>query len=108
MKMPATNFSQNGLARIFGIDLDENSQAPLNTAHGKRTAIIAGTVCSVVGLAILVALGYAAWKWRQKHTHSEAPVFEKDVLSDVIGRTTEQVELQYDSLRAQQGSDGPV
>ncbi len=85
MKMPPSNFSQNGLARLFGLDLDTDTEAPSRTAH-ERTAIIAGTVCGVVGLAILVALGgYGAWRWRKSHTHQEEQVHEKDVYSDVHG-----------------------
>lgn len=108
LRMPPSNFSQNGLARLFGFDLDENIQAPSNPAH-RRTAIIAGTVCGVAGLAILAALGaYAAYWWRKKHTHPEdPPVFEKDVASDVHGgRVIGPVELPSHSTSEQPGQDG--
>lgn len=100
-KMPPSNFSQNGLALIFGLNLDDNTEAPSNTAH-KKTAIIAGTVCGVVGLASLVALGgYAAWRWRKAHKHPEEQVYEKDVRSDVHGGVVEQVQLQPHSTSEQ-------
>lgn len=108
LKMPPSNFSQTGLARLFGFDLDENIQAPSNPAH-RRTVIIAGTVCGVVGLAILVALGaYAACWLRKKHAHlEEPPVFEKDVYSDVHGRVVELVELPPRSTDERAKPDGP-
>ncbi|KAL9070535.1 MAG: hypothetical protein Q9161_004832 [Pseudevernia consocians] len=93
-KMPPSNFSQNGLARLFGVDLDNKTEAPSNTAH-KRTAIIAGTVCGVVGLAIVVALVYyAAWRWRKSHKHPEEQVYEKDVCPDVHGGAVENIQSQ--------------
>ena len=115
VKMPPSNFSQRGLASIFGINLDDGTmanqgngtKAPSNTAHNK-TAIIAGTVCGVVGLAILILLGgFAAWQWRKKHTHPEDLVYEKDVLPDVHEGVIEQVELQPNSIREHSRPDGP-
>ena len=108
MKMPPSNFSQNGLARLFGLDLDTDTEAPSHTAH-KRTAIIAGTVCGVVGLAILVALGgYGTWRWRKSHTYQEKPVYEKDVYSDVHGGVVEGVQLQSHSATEQpRREEGP-
>ena len=83
MKMPPSNFSQRGLARIFGIDLDAGTKAPSMSSR-KRTAFIAGTVCGGVFLVALVALGvYMAWRWRKKHAHVDDPVYEKDVRPDV-------------------------
>lgn len=105
--MPPSNFSQSGLARIFGIDLDDNTKAPSNPAH-RRTAIIAGTVCGAVGLAILVAMGAcAAGWWRKKHTHPEERVHEKDVFSDVHGGVVERIELSADPMSEQPRQDGP-
>ena len=99
MKMPSFNFSQNGLARIFGIDAVDDTEAPSSTTH-KKTAIIAGTVCSIVGLAIIVALGgYMAWRWHKPHTDPEQ-VYEKD------GRAVEQSELQSSSTSEQPRYDG--
>ena len=101
MKMPPSNFSQGGLAKIFGIELTDDAKAHSNTAH-KKTAIIAGTVCGVVGLAILVVLGgYVAWKWRKKHTHPEDPVYEKDVYPDAHGGVIAQNGLQPNSIAEQ-------
>lgn len=99
MKVLWSNFSDDGLARIFGVDLDA-TRAPAHTAH-KRNAIIAGTVCGVVGLALLVALAaYAAWNWRKTHTHPEEPMHEKDVYPDVHEEEiVERFELQSDSMR---------
>lgn len=105
--MPPSNFSQSGLARIFGIDLDDNTKASSNPAH-KRTAIIAGTVCGAVGLAILVVMGACAARWwRKKHTHPEERVHEKDVFSDVHGGVVERIELQANSMSEQPRQDGP-
>lgn len=102
MKMPQFNFTQSGLAQIFGIDLDDNTKAPFNTAN-KRTAIIAGTICGAVGLAIFVALGvYAAWKWRKTHRAVEEPVHEKSVYPDAHN---DQIELPSNSMREQRESD---
>lgn len=95
LKMPPSNFSSSGLARIFGIDLDDDIKAHPNGAH-KKTAIIASTVCGVVGLALLVVLGgYAARKWRKKHTHPEDPVYEKDVHPDARDGIIDQDALQH-------------
>ena len=107
MKMPPSNFSQNGLARVFGFDFDDKPEAPRNTAH-KRTAIIAGTVCGVVGLAILVALGgYGVWRWRKMRAHPEEQVFEKDVRSDVHGGVVDRTALQHHPLGEPARDDGP-
>ena len=114
MKMPPSNFSQRGLASIFGINLDDDTKANQDNdseAHSKmahkKTAIIAGTVCGVVGLAILILLGgYAAWQWRKKHTHPEDPVYEKDAFPDVYEGVIEPVELQSNSIREHQRPDG--
>ena len=102
MTMPPSNFTQSGLARIFGIDLDESTKAPSNTAK-KRTAIIAGTVCGVVGLLLLVALGgYTVGKWSKKHTPVDEPVYEKDVNPDHHGGAiNEQVDSLSNSARNQ-------
>ena len=114
MKMPPSNFSQSGLASIFGIDLDVDTKAPTTTSR-KKTAIIAGTVCGVVGLAALVVLGcYMAWRWRKKHAHLEDPVYEKDVHPDdhvghpdVHERAIERTEAQSNPVREQPRPDGP-
>ena len=115
VKMPPSNFSQRGLASIFGINLDDDTKvnpnndtkanqgnvakAPSRTTHNKTT-IIAGTVCGIVGLAILVLLGgYAARQWRKKHTHPEDPLYEKDVFPDAHEGVIEPVELQSNSIR---------
>lgn len=99
MNMPSSNFSQNGLARIFGVDPVDNTEAPSGTTH-KRTAIIAGTVCSIAGLAIIVAVGgYLAWRWHKPHTDPEQ-IYEKD------GRAVEQSELQSNSTSEQPRQDG--
>ena len=104
--MPPSNFSQNGLARLFGLDLDNETEAPSNTAH-KRTAIIAGTVCGVVGLAIVVALVcYAAWRWRKSHKHPEEQVYEKDVCPDAHGGAVENVQSQPHSTSEQPRQEG--
>ena len=106
--MPPSNFSQNGLARLFGLDLDTDTEPSSHTAQ-RRTAIIAGPVCGVVGLAILVALGGSgAWRWRKSHTHQEEPVYEKDVYPDVHGGVVEQVQLQSHSTTEQpRQEEGP-
>ena len=86
MKMPPSNFSQSGLASIFGIDLDADTKAPSMSSRKKIAiiAIIAGTVCGGVVLVALVVLGvYMAWRWRKKHAHVEDPVYEKDVQPDI-------------------------
>ena len=104
MKMPAANFSQNGLASIFGIRVDDDTKAPADKAH-KRTAIIAGTICGIVVLAILVGLGcFVAWKMRS--ADEEQPL-EKDVDPDVP-REVEPVELQADALSEQPRQDWPL
>lgn len=113
--MPPSNFSQRGLASIFGINLDDDTNSNQdhdNKAHSKtpqnKTAIIAGTVCGVVGLAILILLGgFVAWQWRKKHTHPEDLVYEKDVLPDVHEGVIELVELQPNSIREHPRPDGP-
>ena len=99
MKMPSSNFSQNGLARIFGVDPTDDIEAPSTTVH-RKIAIIAGTVCSVVGLAIIIALGgYVAWRWQKPHTDLEQ-VHEKD------GRAVELSELQSYSTSEQPRQHG--
>lgn len=104
--MPPSNFSQSGLARIFGIEVEDNTKAHSNGAH-KRTAIIAGTICSVVGLVFLVALGtYVARKWRKKHTHAEDPVYEKDVHPDARNGVVEQHALQPNLIGEQPRQEG--
>lgn len=103
--MPPSNFSQTGLARLFGFDFHEDTGICSNKAH-KRTAIISGTVCGIVGLAIVVALGgYAAWRWRKAQIPPEEPVHEKDVRSDVHGRVVEPVELPPTSTSEQLRQD---
>lgn len=76
VKMPLSNFSQRGLASIFGINLDDDTKANQdsdNKAHSKtahnKTAIIAGTVCGVVGLILLG--GFVAWQRRENYTNPE-------------------------------------
>ena len=100
MNMPAANFSQNGLASIFGIKIDDSTEAPSDKAH-QRTAIIAGTICGIVALAGLVGLGwYVAGK---KKDDEEQPV-EKDVDPDVV----QPVELQAAALSELPVQDGPL
>ena len=114
MKMPPSNFSQSGLASIFGIALDVDTKAPTTTSR-KRTAIIAGTVCGGVGLIAMVVLGgYMAWRWRKKHARLEDPMYEKDVNPDdhvghpdVRERAIERVEARSNSVREQSRPDGP-
>ena len=83
MKMPPSNFSQSGLASIFGIDLDADIKAPSMSSR-KNIAIIAGPVCGGVVLVTLVGVGvYMAWRWRKKHAHVDDPVYEKDAQPDI-------------------------
>lgn len=110
MKMPQSNFSQSGLASIFGIDLEVDAKAP-TTKSRKRTAILAGTVCGIVGLAVFVVLGgYMALRWRKMHSHLEDPVYEKDVHPDahpdVDEGVLEKVEAPSNSIRTQSRHDG--
>ncbi|CAD6584293.1 MAG: hypothetical protein ASARMPRED_001726 [Alectoria sarmentosa] len=99
MKMPSSNFSQNGLARIFGVDPTDDTEAPSTTVH-RKIAIIAGTVCSVVGLAIIIALGgYVAWRWQKPHADPEQ-TYEKD------GRAVEPSELPSNSTSEQPRQHG--
>ena len=113
MKMPPSSFSQRGLASMFGIELDDDTNSPPIAAR-KRTGIVAGTVCGIVGLAVLVLLGgYMAWRWRKMHAHVEDPVYEKDVHPDVhVGHpevregAVEEGEAQSNSIRTQSGPDG--
>ena len=55
MEMSPSNFSQSSLARVFSISRDDHTHASWGTAY-KRTAFMAGTVCGVAGLEILVIL----------------------------------------------------
>ena len=104
MNMPAANFSQDRLASIFGIKIANNTEAPADKVH-KRTTIIAGTVCGIVLLAVLVGLGwYVAGK---KKDDEEQPV-EKDVDPDVPREVVRPVELQADVLREQPRQDWPL
>ena len=106
MRMPPSNFSQNGLASIFGIDLDADTTSCAITSR-KRTAIIAATVCGGVGLLALIVLGGCmAWRWRKKHTQVDEPVYEKDVQPDVpvVHRDVDEgdvglVEVQITSIK---------
>ena len=92
MNMPAANFSQDGLASIFGIKIDDSTEAPSDKAH-QRTAIIAGTICGIVALTVLAGLGwYVAGR---KKADEEQPV-EKDVDPDVPREAVRPVELQAD------------
>ena len=94
MRMPASNFSQSGLASMFGIDLDADTKAPRIPCR-KKIAIIASTVCGIVGLAVVVVLGgYMAWRWRKVNAHIEDPIFEKDVHPDVHEGVVEQIVVQ--------------
>ena len=110
MRMPPSNFSQNGLASIFGIDLDTDTKSCAITSR-KRTAIIAATVCGGVGLvALIVSGGCMAWRSRKKHTQLDEPVYEKDVHPDVPvdGRDVDEgavglVEVQFTSIGKNQG-----
>ena len=100
MTMPPSNFTQSGLAHIFGIDLNESAKAPSNTAR-KRTAIIAGTICGVVGLVLVALGGYTVRKWRKKHTPVDEPVYEKDVYPDHHIGVNERVDSLSNSARNQ-------
>ena len=113
MKMPPSSFSQRGLASMFGIELDDDTNdSPI--AARKRTAVVAGTVCGIVGLAAFVVLGgYMAWRWRKMHAHVEDPVYEKDVhpdvhvdYPDVRKEAIEKVEAQCNSIGTQSRPDG--
>jgi len=54
--MPASNFTQDGLARMFGmVELSPTAHPPDPTL--KKNAIIAGSVCGAFGLGLLIALG---------------------------------------------------
>ena len=94
MNMPAANFSQNGLASIFGVKMDDDIQAPADNAH-KRTAIIAGTICGIVVLAVLVGLG---WYTACKKQYDEEQPLEKDVDPDVPREVVQPVELHAAAL----------
>ena len=115
MRKPAPNFSQSGLARIFGIELDDDANAA-PVPDRKRTAIIAGTVCGVVVLAALLALaGYMAWRWRKKHAYLEDPIHEKGVEPDdhvdhpiFHEEAVERVEAQRNSTREYSRPDRPA
>ena len=105
MKMPAANFSQNGLASIFGIRIDDDTKLPTDKAH-KRTAIIAGTICGIVFLAVLVGLGwYVAQK---KKSIADEPCYEKDGHTNVHHEVVEPVELQAAALGELPVHDGPL
>ena len=90
MKMPPANFSQNGLASIFGIRIDDDTKPPTEKAH-KRTAIIAGTICGTVVLAVLV--GLACYVERKKKLIADEPCYEKDGHASVHHEVLDPVEL---------------
>ena len=104
MNMPAANFSQNGLASIFGIKVDDDIQAPADNAH-KRTAIIAGTISGIAFLAFLVGLG---WYVACKKNHDEEQLFEKDDDPIIPREVVQPVELQAASLSELPVQDGPL
>ena len=114
MKMPSTNFSSIGLARLFGADADNEPKTAPHAAYSEpkvnppqaahsETAIIVAAVCAVVGLALLVALGWYAASWWRKtriHPESEQPHHEmqaRDIGGGVRGEAVEPVELQVRS-----------
>lgn len=106
MKMPPSNFSQIGLARVFGFDTDDSTEIPSSAAHSK-TAIIAGTVCGITGLA-MVALGFYGFRlWRKRTAHPEEQWHEKDVVSDVHRVIVEPVELQANETSERPRREGP-
>ena len=101
MRVPASNFSQSGLANMFGIDLGADTKPPPVPCR-KKIALVAGTVCGIVGLAIFVVLGgYMAWRWRKVNVHLEDPIFEKDVHPDVHEGVVEQIQVQPKSDTAE-------
>ena len=69
MKGPAAGFTQDGLARLFGGEVKTSSS---KASH--KTAKIVGSVCGVVGLALLIGLIWLAFKfWQQMRTNHEQP-----------------------------------
>ena len=123
MKMPPTNFSSIGLARLFVADADDEPKTPpLKTPPPKipppktpphaahsETAIIVGAVCGVVGLVLLVVLGeYAASWWRKTRIHpgSEQPPHEMQG-RDVGGSVRREV-VKWSELQAQSASERPM
>ena len=105
MRMPAANFSQNGLASIFGIRIDDDTKPPTNEAH-KRTAIIAGTICGIVVVAVLVGLGW--YVVRKKKSITDEPYYEKDGHTNVHREVVEPVELQAGAPSELPVQDGPL
>ena len=122
MRMPPTNFSSIGLARLFGAVPDDEPKTPPEDepktppddqpktpphATHSETAIIVGAVSGVVGLALLLALGgYTASWWRKNRIHPEfeQPHYEiqgKEIGRDVRGGAVERVDLQAHSPREQ-------
>lgn len=131
MKMPPSNFSQDGLARLFSYgpngnietsqdnktqpSPDKKIQAPPHTAH-KQTAIIAGTIGGIVGLAIIVALGWYVLpdvlrdvlRPRKKPPPFNGPYYEKDGHANASREVVQPVELQAAALSEMPVQDGPL
>lgn len=92
MKAPSAGFAQDGLARLFGVNLKPSKASSSN----RKTAEIAGPICGVVGFVCLAA-GFA-WIVR-KHcwgtgTSRDQEIHEKgasDIPNKDVAHTREDV-----------------
>ena len=71
MKAPIAGFSQDGLARLFGV-----KPKPAKADH--RVGEIAGPICGVVGFALLAGLAWHVRKqWLRMRSNRVEATFEK-------------------------------
>ncbi len=113
MRMPPANFSSIGLARLFGADPDDEPKTPPHAtpphAQHSKTAIIAGSVSGVVGLALLVALiWYAATRLRKTRIHPESEQPHYEILGKQVGGDVRREAVEGVELQAYSGSERPI